>query len=165
MNNGLLENLARAQVFQDLPPGALADLVAASQPMPLAADQLLLGGNGALDHDVYIVVEGGICVFRETNPTLDILLGEVGPGGLVGEFAAICGSTGSARAKATMPSVVVRVPRERFRAVVQEHPQVALRLLEHLVGLVRTLDDRVAALKKLDQAVDATLRRLFLATL
>jgi len=89
MNDGLLENLARAQVFQDLPPGALADLAAAWQLVPLAADQLLLGGDGALDHDVYIVVEGGICVFRETNPTPDITLGEVGPGGLVGEFAAM----------------------------------------------------------------------------
>jgi CRP/FNR family cyclic AMP-dependent transcriptional regulator len=165
MNNGLLENLVRAQVFQDLPPGALADLAAASQPMPLAPDQLLLGGDGALDHDVYIVVEGGICVFRETNPTPDITLGEVGPGGLVGEFAAICGSTGSARAKATMPSVFVRMPRARFRAVVEAHPQVALRLLEHLIELIRSLDDQVAALRKLDLAVDATPKRLFLATL
>lgn len=63
-----------------------------------------------------------------------------------------------------MPSVV-GVPRERFRAVVEEHPQVALRLLEHLVGLIRSLDDQVAALKKLDLAVEATLQRLFLATL
>jgi CRP/FNR family cyclic AMP-dependent transcriptional regulator len=159
--------LAGTRVFRDLPSAVLERLAAASEQMSLAPDELLLSNGRDRDHDVYVVVDGRLSVFRETpgEVTLEVTLGEVGPGDLVGEFAAISGQAGSGNVKAAMPSVVVRVPREQFLALVREHPQVALRLLEHLIGLVRSLDERVIALKSLDHAVESALKRLFLATL
>jgi CRP-like cAMP-binding protein len=163
MTGATFDALARTKVFRDLAPGVLEGVAAASEPISLAAGELLLGAGQ--EHDVYLVVEGGIRIFRATNPAGDVALGLVGPGGLVGEFAAVSGRAGSASARAAVPSVVVRVPRERFLAVVREQPQVALRLLEHMIGLVRALDERVAALKSLDHAVETALKGLLLTSL
>jgi CRP/FNR family cyclic AMP-dependent transcriptional regulator len=155
--------LAGARLFQGVPSATLERLAAASEQMSLSPNELLVCSGRNTDHDVYVVIDGRLSVFREMLG--DVTLGEVGPGGLVGEFAAISGRAGSANVKAAMPSVVVRVPREQFLAVVREHPQVALKLLEHLIELVRSLDERVAALKSFDRAVESALKRLFLSTL
>ena len=165
MNAPPLNGLGAARIFRDLAPAAMERLASVSEQLQLATSEPLLSGRPDQGHDVWIVVEGRIRVFRELNPAGDVTLGEIGPGGLVGEFAAIHGVAGTAKAEAVGPSVVVRVPREAFLAVLEEHPRVTLRLCEHLITLVRALDQRLVALEGLDRAVDSTLKRLFLATL
>jgi CRP-like cAMP-binding protein len=141
-------------VLRDVPSATLERLAALSEPLSLRTDEPLPTSGGDEDHDVYLVANGRLLVFRATNPAGEVRLGEIGPGGLFGEFAAITGRAGSAVARAAVPSVIVRVPREGFLELIREHPQVALRLLDHLIGLVRALEERVAALKSLDRALE-----------
>lgn len=157
--------IAESRIFADLPSAILRRLAAASEQVSLSPGEALLGGFRAENHDVYIVIEGRIRIAMENKPAGDVTLGEVGPGGLVGEFAAISGRAGSAIAQACTPTALIRIPRQEFLAVVAQHPEVALSLLKHLIDLVRALDERVIALKVFDQAVNVTLDRLFLATL
>ena len=133
--------------------------------MSLAKDELLVGNEQTYGHDVFLVLEGRVTVFQHGSSNADIFLGEIGPEGLVGEFAVISGRPGWASARTAVPSVLLKIPREAFLAILSEHPNVALKLLKNLVGLIHNLDARIVARSEVDQAVDATVRRLFLSTL
>ena len=159
-----VDALGATDLFAGLPTDVLEKLAAASACLSLAGNELLLNGDQGDSYDVYVVLEGRISIFQQGHSDGDTVLGEIGPQDLFGEFAAISGRPGWASAKAIAPSVVVKIPRADFLAILGEHPNVSLKLLQKLIGLIHDLDERIVALSA-DQASATKLRKLFLSTL
>lgn len=160
-----IDTLKGNALFRDLPTEALSSLAASSVRCSLSADELLLGPDHADDHDVYVVLEGRISVIKHASTKNNVVLGDIGPGGLFGEFAAISGRPGWASAKAVSATDVLKIPRDDFLSILNQHPAVSLRLLENLIDLIHRLDDRIVAHSEVDKALDDTVRRLFLSTI
>jgi CRP-like cAMP-binding protein len=144
---------------------AFKDLAAASVRRSLGADEPLFGQEQADEHDVYVVLEGRISVIKNSSAKGNVVLGDIGPGGLFGEFAAISGRPGWAHAKAVMATNVLTIQRGYFLTMLHRHPTVAVTLLQNLIDLIHKLDDRIVAHSEVDKVLDDTVRRLFLSTI
>ena len=55
-------------------------------------------------------------------------------------------ASGGATWCAVEATQVVAIPQVVFRAVVEQHPPVALNLLRDMIGIIRRLNDRIASL-------------------
>ncbi len=160
-----IDALKTNALFQDLSDEGFLHLTSSSVRRSLSADELLLGPDQVDDHDVYVVLKGCISVFKTGSAKATVVLGDIGPGGLFGEFAAISGRPGWASAKAVTATEVLKIGRDDFLTLLNQHPKVALRLLQNLIDLIHRLDDRIVGLSEVDKALDDTVRRLFLSTI
>ena len=68
---------------------------------------------------------------------------ELSPGGMFGEYAAIDGRPRSANVEAKTSCLVVSMPADAFRELLDAEPTVAKTLLEHFVREIRELTTRV----------------------
>ena len=152
-------------LFEALPFETIEHLAASSARLSLDEGEPLLGAEQIQNYDVYVLLEGRLSVSKIGSPKTNTILGEIGPGGLFGEFAAISGRPGWASAKAAVPTIVIKIPRSEFLGLLRDYPEVTLRLLQNLIGLIHNLDDRIVALSAVDNAVEDTLKRLFLSTI
>ena len=68
---------------------------------------------------------------------------ELSPGGMFGEYAAIDGRPRSANVEARTSCLVVSMPADAFRELLEAEPKIAKILLEHFVREIRELTTRV----------------------
>jgi CRP/FNR family transcriptional regulator, cyclic AMP receptor protein len=68
---------------------------------------------------------------------------EMPKGMMLGEIAAIDGLPRSASVEASATSIIAKLPRKRFLALMEEHPGFALAVARQLAGHVRRLTTRV----------------------
>ena len=85
----------------------------------------------------YVIVEGRAEVSRGGDHVAELSRGEV-----LGELALLLQASRTATVRATEPVRALRVDPRRFRSMLLEHPQVALKLLEVLAGRLRDVEDR-----------------------
>lgn len=85
----------------------------------------------------YVIIEGRAEVSRGGDR-----VAELGAGEVLGELALLLQASRTATARATEPVRALRVDPRRFRSMLLEHPQVALKLLEVLAGRLRDVEDR-----------------------
>jgi CRP-like cAMP-binding protein len=143
--------LGRLDLFRDVPARALAELGARCHLTRRTAGELVHDPAGA-PPCVYAVLEGEVEVLR---PPLAVLVGRVGPGRLLGEFTAIDGRRDPTMLRARVDTALVVIPRDAFLALLERHPGVALGLLRDLVGVVRGLNDRLAAVEGARAEIDS----------
>jgi CRP/FNR family cyclic AMP-dependent transcriptional regulator len=98
-----------------------------------------LFGEGELGDVMYVVIEGGVEV-RHGAAVIET----IGPGGIIGELALIDTTARSATATAAAPSRLVRVGKQDFMFLVQEHPTFALQVMAVMAERLRRANDRVA---------------------
>lgn len=93
--------------------------------------------------DVYFLVSGEVRVLIRTRSGKEVILGEMRPGGLFGELAALDGIRRSANVTGLTRGEVVIMPAAVFRDLVFTTPTVADRLFRLLTGRIRELDARI----------------------
>jgi CRP/FNR family cyclic AMP-dependent transcriptional regulator len=91
------------------------------------------------DH-VTLIVSGRVKIAYVTRDGKEVVLAIRGAGELLGELSAIDGEPRSAEATAIETVDAVIVPAHEFRAFLQDHPRVALVLLEMLSRRLRDAD-------------------------
>lgn len=91
---------------------------------------------------VIVILEGRVKIVVTTEDGAESLLAVLGPGELVGEFAALDPAPRLASAVALEPLTVQAVPADEFRAFVSQHGGVALELMRTLIGRLREADRR-----------------------
>jgi CRP-like cAMP-binding protein len=96
--------------------------------------------------DVFIVLEGTVRVVVRTPAGEEFVLGDLGPGELFGEMAAIDGAPRSANVTTLHRSLLCRMPAKAFLEVALGAPPVARRLMHLLVQRVRSLHERILEL-------------------
>ncbi|SVD73963.1 uncharacterized protein METZ01_LOCUS426817, partial [marine metagenome] len=91
----------------------------------------------------YIVKTGRVAIVK-SGLDGERVLGELGPGALLGEMALIDGNPRSASARAEEESVVTEISSKVFNDYIRTNPNAARRIMETLAGQVRTANNELA---------------------
>jgi CRP/FNR family transcriptional regulator, cyclic AMP receptor protein len=106
----------------------LADIV------DLPADRLLMS-QGKHGWEMFVLVSGSARIERDGQS-----LGERGPGEVLGEIALLDGGPRTATVTLSQPSRLLVVARREFQALMDEFPEIRLRVLEAVAHRLRSLD-------------------------
>lgn len=87
---------------------------------------------------MYVVIEGRVDVARGGQ-----VIETIGEGGIIGELALIDTTARSATATTAVPSRLVRVDRDEFTFLVQEHPTFALQVMKVMAERLRRTNERI----------------------
>lgn len=124
-----------ADPFAGIDPSVRDDLVRTGERFELAASELLFAQGGAADH-AYLVLEGRLEVSARLPGDEITVVGEIGPGEVIGEFALLLHDRPRAtRVRAVEPSGGIRIVRDRFVHLMADGWGPAIALLDGLCRL------------------------------
>jgi CRP-like cAMP-binding protein len=134
---GDIESALRASsVFSALDAEAISALAAAGQRRSWPAGTLLFLRGDAGDY-LLALTSGRVRLSFATPQGKELVLGHVGPGEVLGEFAVIDGQPRSADATTLEPTSGVVLHRDAFLSVVSARGDLGLALARHLSLLLR----------------------------
>lgn len=93
--------------------------------------------------EVFFLLTGSARVTVRAADGKAVNFRELSPGGMFGEYAAIDGRPRSANVEARTSCLVVSMPADAFRELLEAEPKIAKILLEHFVREIRELTTRV----------------------
>lgn len=99
--------------------------------------------------DVFFVVKGRCRIVNYSPSGREVAYAIAGPGEFFGEMAAIDGLPRSATVVALEDCVLASITPQAFRDMIEQHPRVSFVIMEKLVRIVRTSDDRIMDLATL----------------
>jgi CRP-like cAMP-binding protein len=134
--------LARLAFLRGAEPAALAAAAPLARWLAVGPGELVLDFGDATD-DVFLVAEGAVRVVVRTPLGLEVILGDLGPGEVFGEMAAIDGAPRSANVTALHAARLCRLPAAAFLEVALRSPAVGLRVMRALTARLRLLDRRL----------------------
>ena len=145
------QDLGPIHLFEGLPKDLVASVAAQCRWDRLAAgEQVFDKDSDTLD--VYFVRSGGVRILTTGPDGREVALADVPAGQYFGELAAIDGQRRSARAVASSESEIATLAGPAFLALMRQYPDLALRVLERLTRIVRSLDSRVTELSTESEA-------------
>ncbi|MEJ2410231.1 MAG: Crp/Fnr family transcriptional regulator, partial [Novosphingobium sp.] len=131
-----------------LPDDLTQTLLPLSRHVRLKANQILIGHQDETS-DVFVILEGTLRVELVSRNGREIILDDLGPGELVGEFAALDDQPRSATVTAMTPAELARIPGSAFRQAAFADPVSAEWLTLRLLKILRSLNERVFELNAL----------------
>lgn len=137
--------LSGVELFQSFTPDQLRLLAFGAENMRLASGQLLYEADVEAD-GAFVVATGRIGLFRENAEGERALLGEAGPGAMLGELALIADTVRPTGAVAVEDTELVRLSRKLFHRILQEYPELAAALRDHIA---RDLNKMVGEIDRL----------------
>lgn len=141
--------LAGFELFSGLAPEAVREIEDKSNWHRFASgDQVFDSESDTLE--VYFVVEGAVRILTQSGER-EVALADILAGNYFGELAAIDRMKRSARVVATQDSILASLSGDDFLDIMHEFPPVALRVLERLTRIIRSLDKRVTQLSTLGE--------------
>lgn len=134
--------LVRLAFLRGADPEALSAAAPLARWLAVGPGELVLDFGDATD-DVFLVAEGAVRVVVRTPLGLEVILGDLGPGDVFGEMAAIDGAPRSANVTALHASRLCRLPAAAFLGVALRSSAVALRVMRVLTARLRLSDQRL----------------------
>ncbi len=107
-----------------------------------AAHQYIIGHQDETN-DVYFIVDGRVRVTVFSPSGKEVSFADLPAGKSFGEMSAIDDVPRSATVIALSDTVLASMPAKAFRRVLNDHPDVAAKMMQYLAGLVRKLSDRI----------------------
>jgi len=103
--------------------------------------------QGDLGDSLYFLVRGRLQVWNtpDEDGAAPLLLGEIVPGGSVGEISLLTGANRSAGVRAIRDSQLVRVGRAEFEALARRHPTLAMQVAGSVARVLRDRSSRSAS--------------------
>lgn len=95
------------------------------------------------DDHVLFIQRGRVRATIAADTGRQVAYRDIGPGEVVGDFAAIDGLPRSADVVALEDVLVAAMPASQFLSLLREHPEMALVEMQELVAVIRGLTDRV----------------------
>jgi CRP-like cAMP-binding protein len=99
--------------------------------------------------DVFFVVKGRCRIVNYSPSGREVAFAIAGPGDYFGEMAAIDGLPRSATVVALEDCVLASISPQIFKDLIEQNPKVSFVVMEKLVRIVRTSDDRIMDLATL----------------
>jgi CRP-like cAMP-binding protein len=96
----------------------------------------ILMTEGEIAHDMVVVLEGTLEVTRNGAHIADI-----GPGGFAGEMALLTRTTRNSTVRAKTPISVLHIDGRSFSSLLEDVPQIAVRMLPVVAGRVTANSD------------------------
>jgi len=140
--------LARVPLLAGVPSEALGAVANRCRWQSLDAGQVVTGRDTG-DTDVCFVASGAVRVTSFSAAGREVAFQDLEQGAHFGELAAIDEGTRSADVVTLVPSVIARLDRDGFMALLASQPEVARRVMADLCGVVRRLSQRVFELSTL----------------
>ena len=107
-----------------------------------AANQYIIGHQDETN-DVFFIAGGRVRVTIFSPSGKEVSFADLPAGKSFGEMAAIDGAPRSATIIALSDTVLASMPAKAFRRVLNDHPDVAAKVMQDLTGLIRKLSDRI----------------------
>lgn len=128
--------LSGVPLFADLPKRHLQRLAREADELTFAPGEQIVR-EGSLGETVFVVMEGRAKVTRNGRR-----VGEVLPGDFFGELSAIDGGPRTASITAVTPVRVVRLFRRTLRKLLEDEPQLTVKILDGVVRRIRQVERR-----------------------
>jgi CRP/FNR family transcriptional regulator, cyclic AMP receptor protein len=122
-----------------------------------AGEQIL--DKNSMDRDVYFVAEGAVQVVNFSLTGREIALARLPAGGFFGELSAIDGRPRSASVVALEDCLLGSLSPQLFIEQIVGHPELAVKVLGRLAGIIRSCDERIMDLSTLG-AVERVYRQI-----
>lgn len=113
--------VAKTPFFGGMTPDALDDLVKDFKPVYVRAGAEIIH-EGDVGDSLYLVMNGRLRSIKNINKKNEIILGEISPGELIGEFALLTGGLRAASVIAVRDSVLLKLEKSTFLIFVEQHP-------------------------------------------
>lgn len=157
----VIEVLRKVHLFKSLSDDNLALISSFTQEQLIPESQEFIS-QGDLAESAYIILEGGVRVFRISEDGDEITLAILGPGEVVGEMGIIDNHPRVASVSAIKDTKVLALKRSDFLEMLKNHPETASSLLQTLAQRVEETDERFEDLfsKTLEERTIKTLEVL-----
>ncbi|MDY0088004.1 MAG: cyclic nucleotide-binding domain-containing protein [Coriobacteriia bacterium] len=131
---GYEQILARVPLFARCTPDELASLTALALVNEFSAEQIIVTQNTP-GTAFYVILEGHVEVVRDGES-----ISTLGPGEFFGEMSLMDSAPRSATIRAAEPTRCMMLSSWDFRAALERHPTIAVKLLEVLTQRLRAAD-------------------------
>jgi CRP-like cAMP-binding protein len=142
--------LADIALFAELSRQDLAAIETCCQWHRIGAEQQVFDRHSD-SLEVYFIVAGAVRILSQACER-EVALADLPAGRYFGELAAIDGLPRSARVVTLCDSLLASLDGPNFRQVLLRHPEVALRVMGRMTGVIRDLDQRVIELSTTSEA-------------
>ncbi|RVA45662.1 Crp/Fnr family transcriptional regulator [Mesorhizobium sp. M7A.F.Ca.US.001.01.1.1] len=135
--------LSAVRLFEGFTQEQLRLLAFGAENTRLIANHKLYREDDEAD-SAYIVVSGRIVLYREQNDER-IPIGTADPGTILSELALIADTNRLTSASAEIDSEVMRLSRKMFRRILEEYPEIAVklhqRISEEFQAMIRRIEE------------------------
>ncbi|MBZ9908888.1 cyclic nucleotide-binding domain-containing protein [Mesorhizobium sp. BR115XR7A] len=122
--------LSAVRLFEGFTQEQLRLLAFGAETTLVQADHKLYREDDVAD-SAYVVVSGRIVLYREQDGER-IPISKVGPGTMLSELALIADTNRLTSASAEIDSEVIRLSRKMFRRILEEYPELAVKLHQRI---------------------------------
>ncbi|WP_395449347.1 cyclic nucleotide-binding domain-containing protein [Aminobacter sp. UC22_36] len=136
--------LSGVRLFEGFTQEQLRLLAFGAENVNLPADRKLYREDDEAD-SAYVVISGRIALYREVDG-IRAEVGTAGPGSMLGELALIADTRRLTSAAAAIDSEIIRLNRKMFHRILEEYPEAAARLHQHIL---EDLQDMLARIESL----------------
>ncbi len=134
--------LVALELLASLPPAEREAVARTMRARRYAPGELVFSQNDG-SSDVHFIVSGRARVTYYSGHDKEIAFRELLAGKTFGELAALDAGPRSARVEVVEESLIARIARDDFLALLARQPQIALEVMRELACTVRRLSDRV----------------------
>ncbi len=138
-----IELLHHVPLFSALADEELAEVAAVSTSRRFADEEIVFR-EGEPSSTCYIIRSGHACAIREHSDGRAITLARFGPGDIFGELAMLDDERRSATVKALDELEVIAILGPDMRRLLNEHPEIAVKLIGSLGRRLRETNERLA---------------------
>lgn len=117
-------------------PERLGEILDFLDWLEIPADACLIN-EGEIGDELFLIISGRMSVCRKNEKGIEVQLGEISRGELVGEIALFTGEQRSATIRALRDSIVVRIRKESFDQIIRVFPQLTTALVKQVVNWMR----------------------------
>jgi len=143
------ESLAGVALFANLDENGLTQLAQVADEKTFARDSVILQQE-APGNALFVIVQGRVKVVLYGEDGREVILSTLHDGEFFGEMSLLDGKPRSASVVAVEPTVLLRLRRDAFQALLRKNPDIALKILEALSLRLRSADSRIGSLALLD---------------
>lgn len=129
--------LSRVPIFSNCTPEEIAAIDEATQKQAFMPGQLIVS-QGTPGQAFYMILSGRVEIVRDGNS-----LGAFRPGDFFGEMSLLDSAPRSATIRAIEPTECLMLSSWDFKALLERHPSIAVKLLEVLSRRLRVADERL----------------------
>ena len=137
------ELLGRVPLFAELSPAELERIAQVAVPRSYPGGTRVFH-EGDTGDACYIVREGVCRVTREHSDGRAITLANLTKGDIFGELAMLDGETRSASVEALEDAELLALPATDVKALLRDHPELAVKLVEALTRRLRQANERIS---------------------
>ena len=139
-----IRTLSGVELFEGFADEHLRLLAFGAETTALPAERKLYREDDEAD-SAYVVVSGRIALYREIGGER-IVVGVAGPGAILGELALIADTKRLTSASAAVDSEVLRLNRKMFRRILEEYPDIAVRLHQRIAEQLQAMVEQIEKL-------------------